>query len=294
MEASPHKEAQTDRAVERAVEDEQFVPVILKRTDEARRHPDDILSHAIEEGLEQLERSALSLALSAIAAGFVLGSTAMAVAVVTTAVAPLEWPGIQRLATALVYPFGFVVCIMSGSELFTEHTATAVYPVLDRRASWWRLPRLWLLVVSGNLLGALGISHLLAAADPVIGAREGYIAIGHHLVAYPAGPLFSSAVLAGWLMALGAWLILSTPPDLGQMASIYVVTFLIGLGGLHHSIAGSVEMFTAYLVSDEFTIAQAVHFISWALLGNLVGGSCFVAILNYAHIRKSRATTSKS
>ncbi len=282
-------ETVTERALERAQEDERFLPVIVKRTDEARRHPDDILSYAIDEGLEQLCRPTLSLLLSSVAAGLILGFTAMAVAVVTAAVEPFGQPGIQRLATALVYPFGFVVCIMSGAELFTEHTATAVYPVLDGKASVARLLRLWIIVVVGNLAGAAAAAGLLTLADAVVGARAGYLEIGHHLVAFDALPLVTSAVLAGWLMALGAWLILATPPTLSQMASIYVVTFLIGLGGLHHSIAGSVEMFTAYWIGDEFTFSETFRFIGWALFGNLLGGSCFVAVLNYAHIRKSRA-----
>ena len=278
----------TERSIERAQEDERFIPVIVKRTDEARRHPDDILSFAIEEGLEQLDRPLLSLALSSVAAGLILGFTAMAVAVVTTVAAPLPWAGIERLATALVYPFGFVVCIMSGTELFTEHTATAVYPVLDRKATVGRLLRLWLTVGAGNLLGAAASAGLLTVADEVVHAREGYLEIGRHLVAFHSLPLFVSAVLAGWLMALGAWLILATPPTMSQMAAIYVVTFLIGLGGLHHSIAGSVEMFIAYLIGDEFTAGESIRFIAWALVGNLVGGSCFVAVLNYGHIRRSR------
>jgi formate/nitrite transporter FocA (FNT family) len=147
---------------------------------------------------------------------------------------------------------------------------------------------LWVLVGSGNLLGTLVSAGLLTAADDVIDARHGYIEIGRHLVSVELFPLLVSAVLAGWLMALGAWLILATPPTVSQLMSIYIVTFLIGLGGLHHSIAGSAEVFTAYLVSDEFTLAQVARFVGWAMMGNLVGGSLFVAGLNYAHIRQSQ------
>ena len=82
-----------DRPIERLEEDQAFVPVIVKRTDEARRHPDDVLVTAIAEGLEQLCRPALSLGLSSIAAGLILGFTAMAVAVATVAAEPLgDWP----------------------------------------------------------------------------------------------------------------------------------------------------------------------------------------------------------
>lgn len=286
VETQPEK--QTKRSEQREREDEHFLPVIIKRTDEARRHPDDILQTAISEGLEQLNRPTFSLALSSFAGGMILGFTAMAVAVATAAVHGLDSPWIQRVATALVYPLGFVVCLMSGTELFTEHTATAVYPVLDKRAMPMKLLRLWCIVVIGNLIGAAVSAGLLTLTDEIIQARPGYLAIGHHLVSSRTLPLFSSALLAGWLMALGAWLILATPPTISQMGSIYIVTFLIGLGGLHHSVAGAVEIFTALFMSEEFTILPALRFLALALIGNLLGGSVFVALLNYGHIRESQ------
>ena len=67
-----------------------------------------------------------------------------------------------------------------------------------------------------------------------------------------------------------------------------IVTFLIGLGGLHHSIAGSVEMFVALFISDQFTFQQGLRFIGLAIFGNLLGGSIFVAGFNYSHIRKTQ------
>ena len=280
----------TERERLREREDDRFLPVIIKRTDEARRHPDDILRAAIKEGEEQLNRVPFSLFLSAAGAGLILGFTAMSVGVMSSLVGDLDSPLIERVAIALVYPLGFVVCLMSGTELFTEHTATAVYPVLDKRSGVGSLLRLWVLVGAGNLLGTLLSAVLLSLAEEVIQAREGYLRIGHHLVGASPLPLITSAILAGWLMALAAWLILATPPTISQLASIYIATFLIGLGGLHHSIAGAAEMFTALLIADEFSVRQALRFIGLAMAGNLIGGSLFVAGLNYTHIRKSQAT----
>ncbi len=279
---------ETRRKKRRELEDHDYVPVIIKRTDETRRHPDDALDNAIHEGLEQLNRPALSLFLSAIAAGMMVGFSAMAVAVVLTATGELEAAEMtRRIATAFVYPLGFVVCVLGGAQLFTEHTATAFYPVLDRQASMLQLVRLWLIVIGGNLAGAAVCGSLLFLSCEVVHARDGYVEIGHHLVRFSNGGLLISAVLAGWLMALGAWLAVSSPRTFAQIMVIYMATFLIGLGGLHHSIAGSVEMFTAMFVSSEFTIPMAARFIGIALLGNLIGGSCFVALLNYAHIRRT-------
>jgi formate-nitrite transporter family protein len=74
----------TERAKERAKEDAQFVPVVVKRTDEAKRHPDDMLEQAVKDGLEQTQRRAGSLVLSSVAAGLIIGFTAVPVGVVTT------------------------------------------------------------------------------------------------------------------------------------------------------------------------------------------------------------------
>ena len=280
--------SENQRKKERETEDREYTPVIIKRTDETRRHPDDALDNAIEEGLEQLNRSALSLLLSAIAAGLIVGFSAMAVAVVLTAAMEFtESQMVIRIATAIVYPPGFVVCIMGGAQLFTEHTATALYPVLDQKASFWQLIRLWIIVIIGNLIGAILCGSQQFLACEVVQARPGYVEIGHHLTHFSNGGLLISAVLAGWLMALGAWLAGSSPRVISQIVLIYIVTFLIGLGGLHHSIAGSVEMFTAMFLSSEFTFAMATRFIGLALLGNMIGGAVFVALLNYAHIRRT-------
>ena len=106
-----HSKIQTERSAERIQEDKEFVSVIVKRSDEAVRHPDDILEKAIDEGLEQIRRPFISLVLSSMAAGLILSFTAMAVAVVATFASKFNDPIILRISTAFVYPFGFIICI---------------------------------------------------------------------------------------------------------------------------------------------------------------------------------------
>lgn len=291
MEEEPDTETSTRRQRERHNEDEEYTSVIVKRTDEHRRHPDDVLELAIEMGFEQLTRKTVSLVLSSITAGLVLGFTAMAVGLAHKEVGLLGWPALERLAPALVYPLGFALCILGGAQLFTEHTAMAVFPVLDRVASARMLLRLWGLVLLGNLVGAFLSAILLTGAEPVIQVGTGYATAGEHLVGWEFLPLLISAVLAGWLMALGGWLLLSATTTMGRVLCIYMVTFLIGLGGLHHSIAGAAEIFADLLTSQAHHLGEALRFLAIAILGNLVGGSVFVAALNYAHIRRTQVET---
>jgi formate/nitrite transporter FocA (FNT family) len=272
-----------ERSIERERESNQYQPVIVKRTDETFRHADDVLEMAIHEGQSQLQRPELSLFMSSVAAGMIIGCTVLAVGVMASILGNVD--GINKIFVALVYPLGFILCILSRTELFTEHTATAVYPLLDGSAKAQSVLKLWAIVIAGNLCGGLLIALMLATADGVIHASEGYLILAEHVLDYDYQVLFVSAILAGWLMATGAWTILSTHSTGSQILCIYIATFVIGVGGLHHSIAGSVELFVGLFTSEEIKLADIIPAIGVILAGNAVGGSIFVALLNYGHIR---------
>jgi hypothetical protein len=113
---------------------------------------------------------------------------------------------------------------------------------------------------------------MLAAADEVIGPQSGYLYLAAHITSYPLKVILISSVLAGWLMALGAWVILGTHSNGSQILSIYIVTFIIGVGGLHHSIAGSVELMAAYFSNPGVDFWSLPPTIGVMLLGNMIGG----------------------
>ncbi len=280
-----NKATKTYRERVRETEDRNYLPVIIKRIDEAVRHPNDILEKAIHEGIEQHKRTNLSLMLSSLSAGLILGFAAMCVALASQIYSDSFI--MDRLMMALVYPLGVIICIMSGTQLFTEHTATAVYPILDKKANMKSLLRLWAIVLGGNLLGTFLSSYLIASSDTVIHAAAGFNEVSGHLLSFSFYEVVLSGVLAGWLMAQGGWLIHSSPTASGQIFCIYIVTFIIGLAGLHHSIAGSAEIFGSFFLAKDPQIIQGLSFILAAVIGNLLGGSIFVAILNYAHIKRS-------
>jgi formate/nitrite transporter FocA (FNT family) len=284
---SPEAGEETERQIERKREDEQFVPVVVKRQDQTLRHPDDVLRTAIREGHEQSKRGVLSLFLSGVSAGAILGFAAMAVGVASS-IALDRSAEPERFLLALVYPLGFVLCLMSGTQLFTEHTALAVYPVLDRCVPPTSLARVWTTVLAGNVAGCALGAVLLALAEGVVEGADGYAYVAEHLLGYTPFQTLMSAVLAGWLMALGGWLLMSTPHDVSRIIVIYVTTFLIGLGGLHHSIVGTSELLVAGMTGAAIGLSEAFVTIGLAVLGNLVGGALFVAVLNYGHIRQTQ------
>ncbi|MCB9091238.1 MAG: formate/nitrite transporter family protein [Halobacteriovoraceae bacterium] len=283
------RQVDLNRREERKKENKKYIPVIIKRSDFVVRHPDDILEMAVHEGIQQYRRPTLSLFLSAAAAGLILGFAAMSVAFAIKLSIELSIHGAARkLIMAFFYPLGFIICILSGTQLFTEHTATAVYPVLDNKAPWHSIFRLWCITLFGNLLGTLTSSLLINMGSAVVQLDASFIYIASYITQYNSIEIFISGILAGWLMAQGGWLVLATPPNFAQIVCIYLSTFLIGIGGFHHSIVGSAELFSAYFIDDYLNIGELARVLIFSIFGNLVGGSIFVGILNYAHIRKTQ------
>lgn len=64
--------------------------------------------------------------------------------------------------------------------------------------------------------------------------------------------MFWSAVVAGWLIALVAWLVTASTDTIGQVVLIVVITYFVGVGHFAHSIAGSSEVLTAVLAGVEW------------------------------------------
>lgn len=280
------KHHETERSISREKENTSFTSVIIKRNDQSGRHPDDILELATLAGVEQHERPWFSLFLSSLAAGLILGFAGMCVALTAQLFPSLENLYLNRLSIALVYPLGFIVSIISGTQLFTEHTATALYPVLDRRVKIKSLLMLWGIVLVGNLFGTLCSSVLLYLSDSMIYASTGFIEISNELLSHTGLEIFIGAILAGWLMAQAGWLVLASPSTVSQILCIYIITFIIGYGGLPHSIAGASEIFSGLFHSSNPDFLGSVIFIICAAFGNLFGGTLFVGVLNYAHIKK--------
>ena len=92
------------------------------------------------------------------------------------------------------------------------------------------------------------------------------------------------SVLAGWLIALMVWLM----PSAGQsrLLLILIITYLVAIGHFSHLIAGSSEV--AYLVVTHQLgpLDYLTRFFAPTFLGNVVGGTSLVALLNHAPVRE--------
>lgn len=253
---------------------------------EAQRDYQAILDDEIAAGVRQFGRSRSGLALSSLSAGLDIGFGPLLMVVVLTLFAGRESEPVVRLLVANAYAVGFIFVILGRSELFTEHTTLAVLPVLDGKASVSALGRLWGLVWMANLIGAFFFSWFAVLVTVELGVAD--VEAFRHLASELIGPAWwavtLSAVLAGWLMGLLSWLVSAGRDTISQILFVWLVTALIGFIGLHHSIAGSVEVLMGVFAGSGPSWSDYAFFLIWATVGNAIGGVVFVALIKYGHV----------
>ena len=252
------------------------------KKDTAKSHG-EILREQLSDAQETYEKSPQSILLSSLTAGLEIGfSYLMICSLVYFLSGKLAEDTIFKMM-AFVYPLGFILVVLGQSILFTEQTALLTLPVLNKKRDIPSLLRIWGLVISGNLIGGYLIALLLLWLGPNLNLfdQEVIVKIAKHVLDFDLIVIFVSSILAGWLMGLLSWLLASARDTISRIVMIFLITGVMAFTGLHHSIIGSVEIFSGMMSSPEITFGDYLSFQSTTLLGNAFGGAIFVALLKY-------------
>jgi formate/nitrite transporter FocA (FNT family) len=254
----------------------------LAMEESKRRNAEQILEQVLENGREELARPTAGLLFSGFAGGISMGLTGLGVAL---AISYLGDGPIQEFFSFFFYPIGFIVVIIGRAQLFTENTLFPVVLALDERGHVLKTLRLWAAVFVSNVAGAVffgwlimktgALPHNFADAFAGLGLKA---AAGHFTL------IFAKAVIGGWLIALVAWMVSASHWTIGQIAVIWMLTFIVGAGHFSHCIASSAEIIGAVL-SGHLQFSNYFQWLLPATLGNIVGGVAIVSLLNYGQVR---------
>lgn len=250
----------------------------------SRLSASEIFERVTAGARDELDRPVSDLAFSALAAGLGMGLSALAVALLASVL-----PSSLEAVTLLGYPLGFIVVIIGRQQLFTENTLFPVALLLKERHGLGVTARLWIVVLVGNVIGAIVFAFLAMrtpALTPVI--REELTTLGASAAGHPFITIFWTAIFAGWLIALVAWLVTASTDTTAQILCVMLLTYVVGLGHFAHSIAGSAEVLCAVL-GGTLGAADYVRWLAAAVAGNVVGGVVIVALINYAQVRARHA-----
>ena len=232
------------------------------------------------EGMKELSRSTSALFWSGLAAGMSMGFSFLAQALIESHLPDERW---RPLLSTFGYSTGFLIVVLGSQQLFTENTLTPIIPLLSRKTMEClrNVLRLWGAVLVSNILGAVLFALALARLDVV--PAEVHLALSSlssHALAHPFWTMLLHGVYAGWLIALMVWMLPGA--ETSKFTVIVVMTYLVGLGGFAHVIAGASEVFYAAFRGEATWGRVLLGFIVPALIGNVLGGLTMVASLNHA------------
>ena len=258
-------------------------------TDRQREEAEDrtsvtalIIHEAIrQDGDEELIRPSSALAWSGLAAGMSMGFSLVAEGLLRAHLPNAPW---SPLVVSLGYPLGFLIVIIGRQQLFTENTLTAIIPLLARRnlPTLVSVARLWTVVLIANLAGA----HLMAWAlgtTPLCSpeVRHAIHELAIEAAAAPFGTALLRGIFAGWLIAMVVWLNAATE---SRIPVIVILTYVVGLAGLTHIVAGSVEYLFLVMTGERTWFAYLTGYMLPSLIGNSIGGVALVSALNHAQV----------
>lgn len=246
--------------------------------DLARPSAEDIYRQVASNARQELRRTNTALAISGFGGGGFMGLSALGPAI---GAALLGHGPVAHLVALMFYPLGFIVVIVGRLQLFTENTLYPVALVLQEKREFWRTMRLWSIVLPANIAGALAFA-MLAAWTPAIepAVVQALTLHGMEGLAHPAAAIFWSGVIGGGIIAMAAWLVSGSHSITGSVMLIWMLTYIIGLGGFAHCIA----------TSCDIIVAALAHHVSWAaygkwlapaVAGNVCGGVGLVTVLEY-------------
>lgn len=238
------------------------------------------------EGERELERSVSALAWSGLAAGLSMGFSLVAEGLLRSHLPDRPW---RPLISKIGYPLGFILVIIGRQQLFTENTLTVILPLLANRNfdTLLRVARLWIIVLFSNIAGAHAIAWVLSNTEvfrPEV--RHAMQEIARESAAAGFGDALLRGIFAGWLIATVVWLLAAA--DSRRLTIIAIPTYIVGLAGLTHVIAGSIEMLFLVMIGEVAWTHYLVGYFMPALIGNILGGVALVSVLNHAQVISGR------
>lgn len=255
-----------------------------REAEEQKRPRAAVIHEAVRTGgEEELKRTVSSLAWSGIASGLSMGFSLVAEGLLRAYLPETHW---RPLITKLGYPFGFLIVVIGRQQLYTENTLTAMLPFMHSPSGekFMKLLRVWAVVLVANLTGALIFAWVAGKTDAFRPEfKAAFSAIGREAQEGGFWLLMLRGVFAGWLIALMAWLIPASNKT-SEVAIIGVLAYVVGLAGLPHIIAGSVEVLYTISTGETSWAAYLGGYMLPALIGNTIGGVALVAWLNHAQV----------
>jgi len=194
-------------------------------------------------------------------------------------------PGLQKMILgSFGLPFGLLMTLVTGAELFTGNTALVTTAVLEGKADFGQLMKSWVFSYLGNFIGSLALAAAVTAGGTLVGGGASVgVAVAKTSLSFKAALV--RGILCNWLVCMAVWMA-SMAKDLpGKIVAIWFPISAFVAMGMEHSVANMfiipLGIFNGAAVSwSDFLLKNLLP----VTLGNIVGGAgCVAAAFSYAY-----------
>lgn len=213
--------------------------------------------------------------------------------------------GLSRILGGLVFSMGLIMVVIAGAELFTGNNLL-VMAWADGKISMHEVLRNWVIVCLANFVGAAGLAVLVYLSGHYRmnagGVAEAYTKIAAAKCNLSFQQAFFSGMLCNVLVCLAVWMSQAGRSVSDKMLVIIFPVSAFVAAGFEHSIANMYLIPMGLLMKWEYGATAGTEVISWmgffknigpVILGNLAGGSGFVALFYYFIYGRERNTEGK-
>ncbi len=256
--------------------------------------PEEFVTFYAAVGGKKASGSLIKLFFNAVLAGFFIASGGMLSGYASMA---FENPNLGRIVGGLLFPFGLIMVIITGAELFTGNCLITI-SVLEKKATLLGMGRNLLAVYLGNFAGSL----LLASALSYVGAFNS--GLGTAVIrsaaakcALPFGRGVILGILCNVLVCAAVMCSLCGKDIVGRAVGAFVPVSVFVIGGFEHCVANmyfipagmmalsnsamAEAAATAGIDISAITIGGMLNNLASVTLGNIIGGCAFAAIIWY-------------
>ncbi|HJV32238.1 MAG TPA: formate/nitrite transporter family protein [Bacillales bacterium] len=260
----------------------------------AYNKPDKIVEITIENGVK---KSKFPLSQSLIL-GFQAGAfIALGFLLYVRATAPLtgEAAGFSNLIGGSVFPIGLILTLLAGGELLTGNMMVLPLARYAKKISTKQLLFNWFIITISNFVGSIFIAYFfghvvgLTETGPYLDKTVDVAGAKLQATFWQA---FFSGIGCNYLVTAAVWLCYGAEDITGKVLGIWVPTMTFVAVGFQHVVA-NMFIIPAAIFAGHYTWMEYLHNFVPVFLGNMVGGSVFIAMAYwYAYKKKDVSSIS--
>ncbi|RAH43571.1 formate/nitrite transporter family protein [Aspergillus brunneoviolaceus CBS 621.78] len=190
-------------------------------------------------------------------------------------------PGLLRTISALVFPYGLCMIILTGADLCTGSFMLTTVAALQRQLPWWKMLLHWFVTFWGNLCGSLFVVAIIFGYGGIFTADPYKSEAIDYATKKQLTPSFHEILLRGigcnWLVSLACFFGLQGRDLASKVIGIWWPIFAFVSMGFDHVVA-NMTFIPLGIWLDAPGLSVGLYIwkgIIPTLIGNILGGGFF-------------------